>query len=70
MIKKKTTHFCPQNIFLLSDKRVCNRGSERFLKKNFFLFAGLKPKKLKCKIAEIIPLKGVSLAMPGMKCIN
>ena len=67
---EKKPHFYPQNIFLISDKRVCNRDSESFFKEKLLPFCGLKLKKLKCKIAEIIPLKGVSLAMSGMKCIN
>ena len=37
---------------------------------NTFHFSGLKPNLTKCKIAGIEALKGVQLAVCGMKCID
>ena len=37
---------------------------------NFSLLSGLKPKKAKCEIAGIGVLKGVSLVLCGMDCID
>ena len=38
--------------------------------KTFFLFSGLKPNLIKCEIAGIGALKGVQVAVCGMKCID
>ena len=37
---------------------------------SFFKFSGLKPNKIKCKIAGICGLNGVQVALCGMKCVN
>ena len=37
---------------------------------SFFKFSGLKPNKIKCKIASICVLNGVQVALCGMKCVN
>ena len=36
----------------------------------FSLLSGLKPNKAKCEIVEISALKGVSVALYGMGCIE
>ena len=36
----------------------------------FSIYSGLKPNKSKCKIAGISALKGVSLELCGMECID
>ena len=38
--------------------------------KHFSQFSGLKPNKLKCEIAGIGVLKGVKVALCGMRCVN
>ena len=36
----------------------------------FSLFSGLRPSKSKCEVAVIEALKGISLALCGMNCID
>ena len=36
----------------------------------FSKFSGLKPNKRKCEIAAIVALKGVQVALCGMRCID
>ena len=38
--------------------------------RHFSQFSGLKPNKSKCEIAGIGALKGVKVALCGMKCVN
>ena len=38
--------------------------------KHFSQFSGLKPNKSKCEIASIGVLKGVKVALCGIRCVN
>ena len=54
--------------FFLSDEDSVIEVINAFDK--FLLVSGLKPNEVKCEIAGIGVLKGVSLALCGMDCIN
>ena len=55
------------NFFLKNTESVINL-SEIF--KHFSQFSGLEPNKSKCEIAGIGVLKGVKVALCGMRCVN
>ena len=54
--------------FFLKDAQSIQNLVEIF--NTFSLFSGLKPKLTKCKIAGIGALKGVQVAVCGMKCTD
>ena len=55
-------------IFFLKDENSIVHLSEKF--KLFSHFSGLKPNTTKCEIAGIAVLKGVQVAVYGMKCTD
>ena len=62
-----TTYADDTTFFLKNTESVINL-LEIF--KHFSQFSGLKPKKSKCEIAGIAVLKGVKVALCGMRCVN
>ena len=62
-----TTYADDTTLFLKNTESVINL-LEIF--KHFSQFSGLKPKKSKCEIAGIAVLKGVKVALCGMRCVN
>ena len=62
------TAYADDTIFCLKDR---NSIIELMNELNIFSnFSGLKPSKTKCEIAGISVLKGVQVALCGMKCVN
>ena len=62
------TAYADDTTFFLKDKNSIRNLLEVF--KDYSCFSGLKPNKSKCEIAGIGILKGVNVALCGMKCIN
>ena len=56
------------NFFFLKDSQSSTHLFELF--STFSIFSRLKPNLTKCEIAGVGALKGVRLAVWGMKCIN
>ena len=62
------TAFADDTTFFLKDKESIQKVMNVF--DTFSIYSGLKPNKSKCKIAGIGALKGVSLELCGMECID
>ena len=62
------TAYADDTTFFLKDENSIVHLSEKF--KLFSDFSGLKPNTTKCEIAGIGVLKGVQVAVCGMKCID
>ena len=62
------TAFADDTTFFLKDKESIQKVMNVF--DTFSIYSGLKPNKSKCKIAGISALKGVSLELCGMECID
>ena len=62
------TPYADDNTFFLKNTESVTNLLEIF--KHFSQFFGLKPNKSKCEIADIGVLKGVKVALYGMRCIN
>ena len=62
------TAFADDTTFFLKDKESIKKVMNVF--DTFSIYSGLKPNKSKCKIAGIGALKGVSLELCGMECID
>ena len=62
------TAYADNTTFFLKDKNFIVDLSEKF--KLFFDFSGLKPNTTKCEIGGIGVLKGVQVAVSGMKCTD
>ena len=54
--------------FFLKDKESVKKLMEVF--GTFSIYSGLKPNKSKCEIADIGVLKGVSMELCGMECVD
>ena len=62
------TAYADDTTFFLSNKQSVTEVIKVF--EQFSLFSGLKPNKSKCEVAGIGALKGVSVALCGMECID
>ena len=62
------TVYADDTTFFLQNKNSVKVLMEVF--HSFSIFSGLKPNKNKCEIAGVGVLKGVNVALCGMKCIN
>ena len=62
------TAYADDNTFFLKNMESVTNLLELF--KHFSQLSGLKPNKSKCEIAGIGVLKGVKLALCGMRCVT
>ena len=62
------TAYADDNTFFLKDKESVKKVINVF--DTFSIYSGLKPNKSKCEIAGTGILKGVSMELCGMKCID
>ena len=62
------TAYSDDTTFFLSNQQSVTEVIKVF--EQFSLFSGLKPNKSKCEVAGIGALKGVSVALCGMECID
>ena len=62
------TAYADDTTFFLKDKESVKKVMNVF--DTFSIYSGLKPNKSKCEIAGIGVLKGVSVELCGMKCID
>ena len=62
------TAYADDTTFFLKDKESVKKVMNVF--DTFSIYSGLKPNKSKCKIAGIGVLKGVSMELCGMECID
>ena len=62
------TAYADDTTFFLSNQQSVTEVIKAF--EQFSLFSGLKPNKSKCEVAGIGALKGVSVALCGMECID
>ena len=62
------TAYADDTTFFLKNTESVTNLLEIF--KHFSQFSGLKPNKSKCEIAGIGVLKGVKVALCGMRCVN
>ena len=62
------TAYAEDTTFFLKDKESVKKVMNVF--DTFSIYSGLKPNKSKCKIAGIGVLKGVSMELCGMECID
>ena len=62
------TAHADDSTFFLKDKESVKKVIDVF--DTFSIYSGLKPNKPKCKISGIGVLKGVSMELCGMKCID
>ena len=62
------TAYADETTFFLKDTKSVIELMNIF--DTFSKFSGLKPNKRKCEIAGIVALKGVQVALCGMRCID
>ena len=62
------TAYADDTTFFLKDKESVKKVMNVF--NTFSIYSGLKPNKSKCKNAGIGVLKGVSMELCGMECID
>ena len=62
------TSYADDTTFFLKDKESVKKVINIF--NTFSIYSGLKPNKSKCKTAGIGVLKGVSIELCGMECID
>ena len=62
------TAYADDTTFFLNDQKSIRELMKTF--KLFSKFSGLKPNILKCEVAGIGSLKGVKMAVCGIKCID
>ena len=62
------TAYADNSAFFLKDKESVKKVMNIF--DTFSIYSGLKPNKSKCEIAGIGVLKGVSMELCGMECID